>query len=430
MLPLEHPDEPHATAHGSQTGPRQDKNQTDKASEHIKSLREEHDCVEMLENIKEDLSSAQIALERTTKDLQATEKVLGLSGAEAKACLKALKGNEFLRHHMNARALKNRIRLKLISQKFEQQWLEHAYQEKDHTQTKALPKGGTKSISVLVPKYNHLVELMRDLKQHTKAPAHARLPPLLKPQKLFRLDVDDDIWNDDGLGDDDAESPPRWLAGQDVRDGIVALLIKDWGLEEMERIKAEEANAMFWLRYEVMWVQRAVLNSQNNPPLSYQFETHLHDLWILNEHWQKHMDCEGKRKWLWMTARDFGGAAPPKVYPVDEEDVLGDLCDQMEGDLLGSDGEVDVIDDTDELSSSVDGVDEEMDVVRSPVLPTFSGPIMTESSSMLPSSALATSINASALSLVVNPPPNPAAVIILQPRPKPKPRSVKRPTYK
>ncbi|KIJ26858.1 hypothetical protein M422DRAFT_55331 [Sphaerobolus stellatus SS14] len=265
---------------------------------------------------------------------------------------------------------------------------------------------------------------MRDLKQHKKAPARAQLPPLLKSQKLFRLDVDDDIWNDDGLGDDDDESPPRWLADQDVRDGIVALLVKDWGLEEMERIKAEEVNTMFWLRYEVMRVQRVMLNSQNNPPLSYQFETLLHDLWILNEHWQKHMDREGERKWLWMTAGDFGGAAPPKVRiserdvdvmsisseeesedeqdPVDEEDVLGDLCDQMEGDLLGSDGEVDVIDDTDELSSSVDGDDEEMDVVRLPVLPTLSGTIMTESSSMLPSSALATSINASALSLVVH----------------------------
>ncbi|KIJ32784.1 hypothetical protein M422DRAFT_184115 [Sphaerobolus stellatus SS14] len=126
--------------------PRQDKNQADKALERIMSLREERDdlhlrirklrqtkkttaddCVETLENIEEDLSSAQIALETTTKHLQATEKVLGLSGAEAKARLKALKGNEFLRYRMNARALKNCIRSKLISQKFEWRRLERAY---------------------------------------------------------------------------------------------------------------------------------------------------------------------------------------------------------------------------------------------------------------------------------------------------------------
>ncbi|KIJ28447.1 hypothetical protein M422DRAFT_77975, partial [Sphaerobolus stellatus SS14] len=120
---------------------------------------------------------------------------------------------------MNAKAVKSRIRSKLIAQKFKRGRLEKAYrhhmmQEKDHAQTKALLKRRNKSISSLVAKYNRLVELMCDLKRRHKAPVAAHMPSLLKLQKLFRLDVDDDIWNDDGLGDDDASQPPSWLVNE------------------------------------------------------------------------------------------------------------------------------------------------------------------------------------------------------------------------
>ncbi|KIJ40045.1 hypothetical protein M422DRAFT_174309, partial [Sphaerobolus stellatus SS14] len=262
------------------------KNKADKALERIITLREERDDlhlrirqlrttrkktskdnVETLETLDEDLSSAQEALELTTKELQSAEKTLGLSGAEAKARLKAMKGSEFLRYRMNARAVKTRIRSKVISQKFERGRLERAYrhhvmQEKDHAQTKALLKRGTKSISGLVAKYNRLVELMHDQKCRNKAPPRARMPPLLKIQKLFRLDVDDDIWNEDGLSDDDTSAPPGWLVNQDIRNGISAMLDRDRCEEELERLKAEEKNAMFWLRREVMQVQTVLLQSQ------------------------------------------------------------------------------------------------------------------------------------------------------------------------
>ncbi|KIJ24512.1 hypothetical protein M422DRAFT_84764, partial [Sphaerobolus stellatus SS14] len=125
---------------------RQDKNKADKALERILSLREERDdlhlcmCMlwetrwntlkdnlETLMCIDEDLSSAQQALESTTKVLHAAEKALGLSGAEAKARLRSLKGNELLRYQMNARVLKNRICSKVIAQRFERGRLEKAY---------------------------------------------------------------------------------------------------------------------------------------------------------------------------------------------------------------------------------------------------------------------------------------------------------------
>ncbi|KIJ48221.1 hypothetical protein M422DRAFT_45443 [Sphaerobolus stellatus SS14] len=298
---------------------------------------------------------------------------------------------------MNARALKNRIRSKVIAQRFERGQLEKAYhhhvmpdegsntEEKDHAQTKALLKRGNKSINSLVSKFNRLAELMCDLKRRKKAPPKARIPPLLKTQKLFRLDVDNDIWNVDGLGDENDTAPPGWLANQDIHNGIIALLSRSQAEEELERIKIEEENAMWWLRKEVMRVQTAILEAQDDPSLLYQMEGLLKDLWNLSEHWQAHLDQEGAKSFIWMTAKDFlSGVAPPKVCisdrpfdavsmlssessddepdPAMEKDELGDLCEHMEAWLLGSDQEEEGLleDDDESIASGDDDAKEEV----------------------------------------------------------------------
>ncbi|KIJ39822.1 hypothetical protein M422DRAFT_174765 [Sphaerobolus stellatus SS14] len=122
---------------------------------------------------------------------------------------------------MNARAVKNHIHSKLISQKFERTQLEQAYhhhvtQEKDHAQMKALLKHSNKTISNLVGKYNRLVDLMRDLKKCNKALLRAQIPPILQTQQLFCLDIYDDIWNEVGLDDNDGAEPPGWLSNNKI----------------------------------------------------------------------------------------------------------------------------------------------------------------------------------------------------------------------
>ena len=44
---------------------------------------------------------------------------------------------------------------------------------------------------------------------------------------LFALDVDDIIWQDVGLNDENWEDPPHWLCDADVRSGILAMLDLD-----------------------------------------------------------------------------------------------------------------------------------------------------------------------------------------------------------
>jgi hypothetical protein len=53
---------------------------------------------------------------------------------------------------------------------------------------------------------------------------------------LFALDIDDAIWKDVGLADEDLVNPPLWMCDEDVRRGIKALLELDHCLEEEARL--------------------------------------------------------------------------------------------------------------------------------------------------------------------------------------------------
>jgi hypothetical protein len=67
---------------------------------------------------------------------------------------------------------------------------------------------------------------------------------------MFKLDVDDDIWQDVGL-DDDGEGPiPRWLGDEDVRDGIKNFLELDRCGEEEIRLRKERCAMQEWMMEE------------------------------------------------------------------------------------------------------------------------------------------------------------------------------------
>lgn len=89
---------------------------------------------------------------------------------------------------------------------------------------------------------------MADLKRSAKCPAKSTVPRKLDKTKLFRLDVDDEIWYDCGNLSSEAQEEARWLGDPDVRKGILALLQRDRCLEEQERIDQECQSMSSWLR--------------------------------------------------------------------------------------------------------------------------------------------------------------------------------------
>ena len=118
----------------------------------------------------------------------------------------------------------------------------------DHAQLKQTinrRKGGHER---LVKSYEKLRQEMQDLITQGDAPPGAIVPNQLAGEKLWDLDVDNDLWMDlarDGKYQDDA---PRWLYDQLTQQGIRAMLDLQRSQEELERLNHECGVMYTWLR--------------------------------------------------------------------------------------------------------------------------------------------------------------------------------------
>ncbi len=97
-------------------------------------------------------------------------------------------------------------------------------------------------IQQLARKYNTIIDAMHKLKSEGRAPKQTIAPHKIDMDKLFCLDVNDDIWQDIGLDLDDLDAsgvPPLWLCNEDVREGIKAMLESDHCKEEGDQLLHE-----------------------------------------------------------------------------------------------------------------------------------------------------------------------------------------------
>jgi hypothetical protein len=82
---------------------------------------------------------------------------------------------------------------------------------------------------------------------------------------LWQLDVDDAIFQDVGLDDDDDATgptePPLWLCDEQVHAGIKAMLVLDRCDKEEARLLREMCSLRVWFAEEWKMVQRALLDT-------------------------------------------------------------------------------------------------------------------------------------------------------------------------
>lgn len=119
-------------------------------------------------------------------------------------------------------------------------------------------------IQQLARKYNQLIDAMHKLISEGRAPNRLITPLKINMDKLFSLDVDDNIWQDVGLNPDDLDAsgnPPLWLSDQDVRDGIKALLERDHCKEEEAQLSHEHRSLQQWFAEEWKVVEDALAAS-------------------------------------------------------------------------------------------------------------------------------------------------------------------------
>lgn len=92
---------------------------------------------------------------------------------------------------------------------------------------------------------------MKKLRGRRGIPQNAVIPPSIDMKGLFSLDVDNDIWQDIGLADDefDGDIPP-WLGDETVRNGI--RLVQDIAncRDELELCSRERVSLQHWFDEE------------------------------------------------------------------------------------------------------------------------------------------------------------------------------------
>ncbi|KAJ7477637.1 hypothetical protein FB451DRAFT_1396593 [Mycena latifolia] len=239
---------------------------------------------------------AQMHLPRACETWQAAkarsmrlERELGVTDS---TMLKKLQHSKYYTARLNGRALKECLRGKLRDRKFELDPIEWSFRrtrsENQHNEHAGQAiKRREPNIAKLANSYNKICEEIAALIKAKQAPAGAVAPLPVPSKGLYQLDVDDVIWQDLGL-DDQEGTPPRWLSDDNVRSGIHALLQKDQCEEEAPRLKRERKHLQIWFATEWQAVEQAISLSEG--AIKYQFQLRRKELIQLCVLWKKSLD--------------------------------------------------------------------------------------------------------------------------------------------
>ncbi|KAJ7080331.1 hypothetical protein C8R44DRAFT_894812 [Mycena epipterygia] len=258
-----------------------------KQTDHVNHLRAKflgaaEDADEEADYYQVEFDKADAARAKAEKTLREKERALGVGEHQA---LSKMSHIQYYSARMNARAMKRRLRDRLRQRKFELDLVERSFrrlvnEQKLYSHTEAAVKRREKGIQNLALEYNKQCAKIAQLVRDKNAPRGALAPRQIPDGQLWKLDVDDEIWEDVGLDDNETEqqtAPPPWLCDDDVRAGIKALLQIDRCREEDVRLKKERAAMQVWFAEEWVLVNRS-LNEADTAPDRYQYELMRDDL--------------------------------------------------------------------------------------------------------------------------------------------------------
>ena len=112
---------------------------------------------------------------------------------------------------------------------------------------------------------------MQDLIARGEAPTDATVPNPLLSERLWDLDVDDDLWTDLARDGEYQDDPPKWLFDGPTKRGIRAMLDLQRSEEELERLDHERSVMFAWLQGQGEQLQRAGHIAQGTLPIFIPF---------------------------------------------------------------------------------------------------------------------------------------------------------------
>ncbi|KAJ7060644.1 hypothetical protein C8F01DRAFT_1253133 [Mycena amicta] len=240
-----------------------------------------------LERIEEYAS----ALEKEEATRKKLERLLGERDC---VTLKKMKFRDYYSSRLAARTTKERLLQKLGSRKMELDPIERSVRrsssaKKKNEHASSAIKKREPGIKKLVKSYNTEVAKIEQLIKRGKVPEGTIAPERLVEAHIFELDIDDAIWLDVGLTDE--ESPlPEVLLNPDLRKQIRALLQKRRCEEESHRLKREHGHLRIWFATEWEAVERTIQECDEGP-LRYQLQQRQRELLDLYLTWKSSLDA-------------------------------------------------------------------------------------------------------------------------------------------
>ncbi|KAG6845128.1 hypothetical protein H0H93_016243, partial [Arthromyces matolae] len=159
-----------------------------------------------IDDLRDEREALQENIDKVHNKIKQKRSALGIDG---RLNLNRFLDNQFLQRKINASALKQRICARLRERKFELDRLERAYRHTTsneiqlHNHINSSVKRHEPTITGLVNKYNKLCEEMEVMKRDPTISTPGPVPSKLNKDGLFKLDVDDSIWEDVVWNDDE-----------------------------------------------------------------------------------------------------------------------------------------------------------------------------------------------------------------------------------
>ncbi|KAJ3732470.1 hypothetical protein DFJ43DRAFT_1154503 [Lentinula guzmanii] len=278
-----------------------------------------------LPGLKQQLDSCKSKLSRAERAL----------GVQNQLHYRHFANSAYINHRINARALKIRLRERLCARKFERTRIERAARRQQYNerkiqgQTEDSVKRRDSGIQKLARSYNKHVSDMRELIRLHRAPRHAVAPQPIPTKGLFNLDIDDVIWEDVGLDEDDEEVPPPWMCDDKVKKGIRGILIRDRCDEDFRRLRHELRSMREWMAEEWKVVTETIelLEENDDPGLLHQLHErreHLLRLCVIWSHALHSIPSDGRLP-AWGPSKDELTAA--------ERELGAEILDEGESDV-------------------------------------------------------------------------------------------------
>lgn len=270
--------------------------------ESLKTLVQElvAECGDAAENhavhmeVQDQLAETRLSIKKLETNIKRKTAELQLQDRKSYRDLSKLKKDKWINLQLNLRVLRDQILVKLRQRKFELSSLERAHvsrslDEQTRLHVEKAVKARSPGIQATVRKYNERRAELVKLRGKNNIRKDAYVPPALEMEGLYKLDVDQDIWQDPASSDM-AEFPdgvPAWLGDEGVRTNIRRAQELQNCEQEILRCCAEQLNLQTWVAEEYAAVQRAYTCCQDED-VAFQLILRLRKLFDLAGRWEIH----------------------------------------------------------------------------------------------------------------------------------------------